>query len=95
MELEALREWIKDNLDKGFICSSSSTAGAPVLFAKKSVGSLRLCVDYRGLNEGTIKNRYPLSLLHDTLLRLEKAKYFTKLDVQSTYNLICTADGEE
>ena len=68
-------------MDKGFIRSSSSPAGAPVLFAKKSDGSLRLCVDYRGLNEKTIKNRYPLPLLHDTLLYLQKAKYYTKLDV--------------
>jgi hypothetical protein len=58
-ELETLKKWLEDNLNKGFIRSSSSPAGAPVLFAKKSDGSLRLCVDYRGLNEGTIKNRYP------------------------------------
>ena len=79
----------------GFIRSSSSPAGAPVLFAKKADGSLRLCVDYRGLNEGTIKNRYPLPLLHNTLLRLQKAKYYTKLDLRSAYNLIQIADGEE
>ena len=74
VELETLGEWIKENLDKGFIRSFSSPAGAPVPFAKKADGSLRLCVDYRGLNEGTIKNRYPLPWLHDTLLRLQKAK---------------------
>ena len=68
VELETLHEWIKENLDKGFIRSSSAPAGALALFAKKSDGSLRLCVDYRGLNEGTIKNRYHLPLLHDTLL---------------------------
>jgi hypothetical protein len=68
-ELEALRKWLNENLSKGFIHASSSPAGAPILFVKKSDGSLRLCVDYRGLNEGTIKNRYPLPLLHETLLR--------------------------
>ena len=52
VELETLCKWIKDNLEKGFIRSSSSPADAPVLFAKKADGSLRLCVDYRGLNEG-------------------------------------------
>ena len=57
VELETLKAWIEDNLSKGFIRSSSSPAGAPVLFAKKADGSLRLCVDYRGLNDGTIKNR--------------------------------------
>src|SRR4029077_4580766 len=44
---------------------------------------------------GTIKNRYHLPLLRDTLLRLQKAKYYTKLDVRSAYNLIRIADGEE
>ena len=95
VELETLREWIKENLDKGFIRSSSPPASAPVLFAKKADGGLRLCVDYRGLNEGTIKNGYPLPLLHDTQLRLQKAKYYTKLDVRSAYNLIWIADEEE
>jgi hypothetical protein len=52
-------------------------------------------VDYRGLNEGTIKNRYPLRLLHETLLRLQKAQYFTKLDIRGAYNLVRMAEGEE
>ena len=93
VELETLHTWIKENLDMGFIHSSSSPAGAPVLFTKKADGSLRLCVDYRGLYEGTIKNCYPLPLLPDTLLCLQKAKYYTKLDEQSAYNLIWIADG--
>jgi hypothetical protein len=62
---------------------------------KKGDGSLRLCVDYQGLNEGTIKNRYPLPLLHETLLWLQKAKYYMKLDIQGTYNLVRMAEGEE
>ena len=53
-EVQALREWLDENLSKGFIRASSSPAGAPILFIKKSDGSLRLCVDYRGLNEGTV-----------------------------------------
>ena len=95
VELEALREWLEDNWSKGFICSSSSPAGAPILFVKKPGGSLRLCVDYHGLNEGTIKNRYPLALLREILLRLQKARYYTKLDVRGAYNLIHIAAGEE
>jgi hypothetical protein len=55
---------------------------------KKPDGSLRLCIDYRGLNEITIKDRYPLPLIHETLMRLEKAKYYTTLDLPSAYNLI-------
>ena len=62
-ELETLWTWIQENLSKGFIRASSSRAGAPILFVKKKDGSLRLCIDYRGLNDGTIKNRYPLPLI--------------------------------
>ena len=67
-ELQALREWITENLYKGFIRASLSPAGAPILFTKKADGSLRLCIDYRGLNEGTIRNRYPLLLILETLM---------------------------
>jgi RNase H-like domain found in reverse transcriptase/Reverse transcriptase (RNA-dependent DNA polymerase)/Integrase zinc binding domain/Integrase core domain/Chromo (CHRromatin Organisation MOdifier) domain len=94
-ELEAAREWIQDNLRKGFIRASSSPAAAPILFVKKPDGSLRLCVDYRGLNEITIKDRYPLPLIQETLMRIEKAKYFTTLDLPSAYNLIRIREGDE
>jgi hypothetical protein len=94
-ELEALKEFLEENLDKHFIRQSSSSAGAPVLFAKKGDGSLRLVVDYRGLNEGTIKNRYPLPLIRETLMRLSKAQWFTKLDIRGAYNLIRMEGGEE
>src|SRR5690606_9842094 len=49
-ELEVVRKYIEDNMSKGFIRSSSSPAGAPVLFVKTKDASLRLCVDYRALN---------------------------------------------
>jgi len=87
-ELEACKKWIEENLDKGFIRASSSPAGAPILFVKKGDGSLRLVVDYRGINEGTVKNRYPLPLIRKTLMRISKARFFTKLDVRGAYNLI-------
>ena len=94
-ELESLRKWLDENLAKGFIRPSSSPAGSPILFVKKKDGSLRLCVDYRDLNEKTIKNRYPLPLIQETLMQLSKAKYFTKLDIRGAYNLIRIADGDE
>lgn len=94
-ELEALQEWLKENLSKGFIGASSSPAGAPILFVKKKDGTLSLGVDYRGLNQGTIKNRYPLPLIRETLNRLSKATYYTTLDVRGAYNLIRMAEGEE
>jgi len=95
MELEALKKYRQENLTKSFICHSSSPAGAPVLFVTKADGSLRLCVDYRGLNEITVKNRYPLPLIQETLARLSKAKWFTKLDLRRAYNLVRIAEGEE
>ena len=94
-ELKVLNEYIQENLRKGFIKASSSPAGAPVLFVKKADGTLRLCVDYRGLNEITIKNRYPLPLIRETLDRLSKAKWYTKLDLRQGYNQIRMARGEE
>jgi hypothetical protein len=94
-ELEELKCWLDENLSMGFIRTSSSPAAAPILFVKKGDGSLRLVIDYRGINEGTIKNRYPLPLLQDTLMNLSKAKWFTKLDIHGAYNLIRMAKGEE
>jgi hypothetical protein len=94
-ELGTLKEWLEDNLSKGFIRASSSPAASPILFVKKTDGTLRLCVDYRGLNEGTIKNRYPFPLLQETLMRLSKAKYFTCLDIRGAYNLVRITEGEE
>jgi hypothetical protein len=94
-ELEALKAFLEENLAKGFIRQSSSPAGAPILFVKKGDGSLRLVVDYGSLNEITIKNRYPLPLVRKTLMRLSKARWFTKLDVRGAYNLNRMAKGEE
>lgn len=72
-ELQALHEWINENLSKGFIQASLSPAGVPILFTKKKDKLLRLCVNYWELNESTIKNCYPLPLIHETLLQLSKA----------------------
>jgi len=94
-ELLVLKEYIEENLSKGFIRHSSSPAGAPVLFVKKADGSLRFCVDYRGLNEMTVKNRYPLPLIQETLARLQKARWYTKLDLRDGYYHLRIAKGEE
>ena len=94
-ELKALREQLEENLRKGFIRPSKSPAGAPVLFKRKKDGTLRLCVDYRGLNAGTIKNRYPLPRIDELLDRVEGAKIYTKLDLRTAYNLIRIKAGDE
>ena len=94
-ELKVLREWLDKTLSKGFIRASSSLAGAPILFLKKSDGSLRLCMDYRGFNAGMMKNRYPLPLIRETLMRLSKAHYYTTLDIRGAYNLLSVVKGDE
>ena len=94
-ELDALSAWLEENLSKGFIRASQSPAGAPILFVKKKDGSLRLCVDYRALNNITIKNRYPLPLIPETLDRLNGARCFTKLDLRGAYNLVRIKEGDE
>ncbi|THH20970.1 hypothetical protein EUX98_g8482 [Antrodiella citrinella] len=87
-ELSALRKFIDQNLKSGFIYPSKSTHGAPILFAKKKDGSLRLCVDYRGLNRITRKDRYPLPLIADLLDAPAKARVYTKLDLCHAYHLL-------
>src|SRR4029077_8455419 len=69
-ELEVLRQYLQENLEKGFIRYSKSPAGSPILFVPKKDGTLRLCVDYRGLNAVTIKNRYPLPLISEIMDRV-------------------------
>ena len=95
LELKALSAWLEENLSKGFIRASTSPAGAPILFVKKKDGTLRLCVDYRALNNITIKNRYPLPLIPEALDRLRTAKIFTKLDLRGAYNLVRVKQGDE
>ena len=77
VELETLKIYIKTNLANGFICSSKSPAGAPILFDKKLDRSLCFCVDYRGLNNITIKNQYPLLLIKESLDWLGRTRRFT------------------
>ena len=73
MELETLKAYIENNFVSGSIKPSKSPAGVLILFDKKSNGSLKLCVDYQGLNNRTIKNWYPLSLVGESLDRLDQA----------------------
>ena len=95
VELDALKSYIDEMLAKGFIRTSYSPIGAPVLFVTKKNGTLRLCVDYRALNKITVKNRYPLPLSGDLMDRLSQAKYYTKIDLRVGYNNIRIAEGEE
>jgi hypothetical protein len=84
-ELAELKLQIADLQQKGYICPSSSPWGAPVLFVSKKYGSMR-CIDYRSLNDVTIKNKYPLPRIDDLFDQLQGAKYFSKIDLRSGYH---------
>ena len=94
-ELDILREYLDTALEKGWIRPSKSPAGAPILFVPKADGTMRLCVDYRGLNKVTIKNRYPIPLVSEMLDRLLKVKVFTKLDLRDAYYRLWIKEGNK
>ena len=85
-KLETLREFIDENLCRGFIHATSSPHGAPVLFRCNSNGSLHLCVDYRGLKKISKKDHYPLPLISDLLATTGKARIYTTLDLCHVYH---------
>ena len=66
-EMAELKKQLEDLLGKRFIRPSTSPWGAPVLFVKKKDGNFRLCIDYRGLNRVTVKNKYPLPRIDELL----------------------------
>jgi len=94
-ELKMLKAYIETNVASGFIQRSSSPAAAPTQFAKKKDGGLRLCVDYRALNLGTVNNRYHLPLISQLLYRVRDTRMFTKLDLRNAYHLIRIKEGDE
>jgi hypothetical protein len=85
-ELKELKEQLKVLLDKGFIRLSPSPWGCPALFVKKKDDSLRICVDYRPLNEVTVKNKYPLPRIDILFDQLSGACYFSKIDLRLGYH---------
>ena len=95
VELETLKAYIKTNLANSFIRPSKSPAGALILFDRKLDGSLRLCIDYKGLNNLTIKNRYLLPLVGQSLNRFGRARRFTQLDLTSAYYQMRIRKGDK
>jgi hypothetical protein len=85
-ELAELKKQLRELQRSVFIRPSSSPWGAPVLFVEKKDKSLRMCVDYRSLNEVTIKNKYPLPNIDDLFDQLKGAKYFSKVHLRSGYH---------
>jgi hypothetical protein len=85
-QLAELKEQLQELLDKGYIRPSASPWGAPVIFVPKNDGTQRMCVDYRSLNEVTIKNKYPLPRIDDLFDQLNGACVFSEIDLWSGYH---------
>jgi hypothetical protein len=85
-ELVELKKQIAELQSKGFIRPSSSPWEAPILFIEKKDGTQRMCVDYRSLNEVTIKNKYPLPRIKDLFDQMKGASIFSKIDLRSGYH---------
>ncbi|XP_068307446.1 uncharacterized protein [Pyrus communis] len=84
-ELRELKIQLQELVNKGFIQPSTSPWGAPVLFVRKKDETLRLCIDYRQLNQVTIKNCYSLPHIDDLFDQLSGACMFSKIDLRSGY----------
>ena len=93
-ELAELKSQLAELLEHGFIQPSKSPYGAPVLFVKKKDGTTRMCIDYRALNDITIKNAYPLPLVSELFDRLQGATHFSKIDLRSGYHQIRVAAAD-
>jgi hypothetical protein len=85
-QLAELKEQLQELIDKGYIRPSASPWGAPVIFVPKKNGTQRMCVDYRSLNEVTVKNKYSLPRIDDLFDQLKGACVFLKIDLRSGYH---------
>ncbi|PRP73775.1 hypothetical protein PROFUN_16524 [Planoprotostelium fungivorum] len=94
-ELEIVQTYITDMHNKGLIRPTKSPCRAPIVFARKKDGSLRLCVDYRRLNDLTVRNVYPLPRIDEMVNRLAGSKIFTTLDLKDAYWLCQIRAGDE
>ena len=104
-KLEAVREEIREMLEKGVIVPSKSPFSSPIVMVPKKDGSNRMCIDYRKLNDLTVKDAYPLPRIGQTIDALQGAGVFSFLDLASGYwqipvaaedrhkTAFCTSDG--
>jgi len=94
-EEEALNQWLDKQLKAGLIVESKSRYAAPCFYISRKDRSLWLVQDYRKLNQVTIKDKMPLSLIGEVIDKLKEARYFNKLDLIWGYNNVQIKEGNE
>jgi len=94
-EREEVREFIQEQLRKGYIRPSKSPQMAPVFFVGKKNGKKRIVQDYRYLNEWSIKNNYSLPLISDIVENIGTKRVFIKMDLRWGYNNVWIKEGDE
>ena len=87
-DAEILKKYIEDGLRSGQLQASTSPYGSMALVVLKKDGTPRVVIDYRAINEITIKNKYPLPLMDELFDRVANAKWFTKIDLRSGFHQI-------
>lgn len=92
---DEIERQIAEMLDSGVIQHSQSAWSSPALLVRKKDGTWRLCVDYRQLNNVTVKSKYPVPIIEELLDELAGAKWFSKLDLRAGYHQIRMVPGEE
>lgn len=93
LELRTLKDQITEMLELKLIQPCASPYGAPILFVKKSDGSLRMVIDFRALNKKVVRDRYPMPLISDLLDKLSSATIMSKLDLLSGFYQVRVADN--
>jgi len=95
-KLQKMKNYLIKHLNKDFISSSSASYASLILFIEKKDDSLRFCVDYRKLNALIKRDHYSLSLIDETLARIQESKYLTQLNIIVTFNkLRMHSDSED
>ncbi len=95
-KLQKIKKYLINHLNKEFIFFSFASYVSLILFIEKKDDSLRFCVDYRKLNALIKRNRYSLSLINETLARIQESKYLTRLNIIVAFNkLRMHSDNED
>ena len=94
-KLQKIKEYLMDNLFKGFITPSKAPYSLSVLFTLKANGDLRFCVDYRKLNAITKRNRYSLPLIEEVISKIRECRHLTRLDIIAAFNKLRMDPGSK